>query len=262
MKNDDMLKELKEKLGDLDILEKDSSFKFTCKACGQCCHNRTEGQTIIVSPYDMFRIIKNANPEDPAVFIKKHFDFYVGHTSGLLIASLKTKDLFSGDNICTFLKKRDGSLKCSIHDHKPSACRLFPLGRMIAKEEDVIYFLQKDIHCNIGIKEEEKDEHTLREWIPDIEETEEAFFEFCNMTDRLESVIVSREVNKSNKIPTQMKNIYYKTQDEYLYRKYDYSKDFKTQFTKNVDDLLAFAKEYQKTFKLYEPKIKPKERKR
>lgn len=259
MKDNSPLKELKERVGNLDIIDRNDSFKFTCKACGKCCHNRNEGQTIIVSPYDMFRIVKNANPEDPTAFIQKHFDFYIGDSSGLLIASLKIKDLFNGENICTFLKKRDGSLKCSIHSHKPSACRLFPLGRMIdAKGKEVTYFLQKDIHCNMDIKEEERDEHTLKEWMPDMEETEEAFFEFSNMVGRLEKVIVSRKIKNSDKIPLTMKHVYYEKLDEYLYIKYDYSKDFKEQFKKNVDDLIDFAKNYKRLLIPYEPKIRPK----
>lgn len=256
--------ELKKRLGNHTILENEQSeFKFTCKACGQCCHNRTDEQTIIVSPYDMYRIVKEAKPDDPNDFIDKHFGFYIGSSSGILIAHLKTKDLFDGRNICTFLKSRDGSLKCSIHSHKPAACRLFPLGRIVGVDDNtkIKYFLQHDVKCNSTIKEEDKDTHTLREWIPDKDETEKAFLMFSDFTHRLIDVISPINVSDSKLLQDQTKMLYYSLMDMSLYRKYDYELPFDEQFESNIACLIEASAVFVDSFRHIDPKIAPRRKK-
>lgn len=252
---------LQERIGEFDFIDKEKTFKFSCVACGKCCHNRTKSATIIVSPYDMFRIVQNHAPEDPNAFIDKHFEFYIGDSSGLLLANLKSKDIFGGDNICTFLKKRDGKYQCSVHAYKPSACRLFPLGRVALEDNEIKYLLQKDVSCNMHIPEDQRDEHTLEEWMPDMKETEKAFFEFSEAVNKLTQVINLNAFNKSEKIGDKEKNLYYNLLDHTFYRQYDYSKDFFEQFNKNIENLLKVTKDLVALTAQMDKKTLPKERK-
>lgn len=255
-----MKDELRERLGDYTILDKgDSEFKFSCKACGQCCHNRKGDQTIMVSPYDMFRIVQAASPEDHRAFIEKHFGFYIGSSSGILIAHLKTKDLWDGRNICVFLKSKEGHLRCSIHDHKPSACRLFPLGRIIKSgTQEVQYIIQHDVNCNADMSQDDKDTHTVNEWIPDRAQTEAAFVNFSDFTHELYKTINLHVLNESKKLDQKSKNIIHNLMHIALYTNYDYTMDFKEQFDQNVKALIESCKLYVETFSQFDHKIIPR----
>lgn len=252
---------LQERIGEFDFINPEDTFRFSCVACGKCCHNRTEGATILVSPYDMYRIVKHQKPENPQEFIDKHFEFYIGHDSGLLLANLKSKDIFGGDNICTFLKKRDGQYRCSVHAYKPSACRLFPLGRVALEDNELRYLLQKDVSCNSHIPEDQRDEHTLKEWMPDMEETQKAFIDFSEKVNKIVEVINLNALSHSEKISDPQKNLYYNLLDQCLYRRYDYEKDFFEQFDDNIERLLGITKEFVALAAQMDKKIKPKERK-
>lgn len=259
---------LKERLGNYSLVNKENpQFKFTCAACGQCCHNRVDGQTIIVSPYDIFRIVKEAAPEDPKTFIEKYFGFYVGNSSGLLIAHLATKDLYGGDNICVFLKKKESGYKCSVHSHKPAACRLFPLGRIVEesmkgpeKEPVVQYVLQEDIGCNKHIPVDQRDLHTLEEWIPDLAETEKAFINFTKFTHEAYKIINLHALAESEKIGNRSKNILYTLMHALLYSLYEYDKPFDEQFKTNTATLLKGFETFVNEFKKIDYSIVPKRR--
>jgi len=95
------------------------TFKFSCKACGNCCRKREE--PIMLTGYGVFRIAKGLRIEMTEV-INKYTIGYVGGASKLPVLILKERQ----DGSCSLL--RNG--KCMVHDNKP----------LVATEK--IYFLQ------------------------------------------------------------------------------------------------------------------------
>lgn len=231
---EEMLDAIKERCKQDVVLlpEGNSTFQFTCKACGKCCFNRTGANSIILSPYDMFQILKHVpEPIDKNQFIKEHFVFHVGDSSALPIIYLNEK-VKDGKNICVFLEKQENSYKCKIHTYKPSVCRMYPVGRATNNLGDFAYFLQKD---TCGKTTKDSDTHTLDEWIPNRELSQKAFLEFSKFTTELYKVIPREVLLNLNEIVepevyVQIYNMFF----DLLYLNYDYSKDFFSQFENNT----------------------------
>lgn len=236
----------------------EDSFQFSCKACGQCCFNREGQNTIMLSPYDIYRLIKFYSKEGQTqeAFVEKHIEIYIGNNSGLPIAKIKTKELFDSKTICSFLKKdvQKNTYKCTVHQHKPSACRLFPLGRLAsssAKEkEDAIntfYFLQTDIGC--GDNSNIAETHTLDEWIPDRLETEKALKLFATFQGKLYRIIDLKAVRESEKLSAHSLDLFYNAFTGLLYFNWNPDKTFEEQFIQKETALLEMAKIFLECFK-------------
>lgn len=91
---------------------RESSFGYACGACGRCCY----GKTIPLNPYEVARLA--AHRELSTTEVLARFTNDCG-------ASLKSRE----DGACVFL----GDQGCTVHASRPLACRLYPLGRLVAK---------------------------------------------------------------------------------------------------------------------------------
>ncbi len=103
-----------------------------CEGCSACCHGM--GSSIIVDPYDFFRLSKKLNKSFEALLAES---LELNVVDGIILPNLK---LSGEDEACTFLNAEG---RCSIHDARPGICRLFPLGRYY-ENHDFKYFLQVD----------------------------------------------------------------------------------------------------------------------
>jgi Fe-S-cluster containining protein len=82
-------------------------FSYLCNACGRCCRNKA----ITLAPYDVLRLARAAGvPTSEAL---RRFTIRRG-------SILK----FGDDGACSAL---DGA-RCGVHEGRPLACRLYPLG--------------------------------------------------------------------------------------------------------------------------------------
>ncbi len=88
-------------------MERSSAFSYTCNQCGRCCRE----QVITLSPYDVIRIARAAN-----LMTSEAIKRYTLRRGSLL--------KFGEDGRCLAL---DG-VRCTIHQGRPLACRLYPLG--------------------------------------------------------------------------------------------------------------------------------------
>lgn len=269
--DNDVKKVLKRERG-IDVIEvnEKKGFNFTCQACGKCCMNRHNEDTILVFPRDVFQIIKHAkgldrSDEDAVVqYMVDKFGFYIGSSSGLPLCYLK-EDILSGSTTkCVFLKQEGDCFRCEIHDHKPSVCRLYPLGRITCLSEEgndlqIQYFLQSQT-CNTGKQGLKLKRHSLDEWIPDRKEAEEAFKTFSDFTGRLNKVIDLKLLNTSENLQGNFKiavNKFHNSYIEAMYSNYDYEQDFFQQFKKRADDFVEFATYAASLIAEVEPKIIP-----
>ncbi len=101
-----------------------------CAGCSACC--RGMGSTIVLDPYDVFRMEKRLGVSFETL-LAGHLELNV--VDGVILPNLK---LTGPQEQCSFLNAEG---RCSIHDSRPGICRLFPLGRYY-ENHDYKYFLQ------------------------------------------------------------------------------------------------------------------------
>ena len=124
-----------------------------CAGCCACCQGM--GNSIVLDPYDVYRLTSGLNCRFEDLLINK-LDLNV--VEGIILPNLK----MSGRNeSCAFL---DEEGRCSIHSIRPGICRIFPLGR-IYEDGSFQYFLQ--VH---ECKKTNRTKVKVKKWIdtPDI----------------------------------------------------------------------------------------------
>lgn len=108
-----------------------------CKGCSACCHGM--GETIILDPYDLWRLTVNLGVTANELLQEK-LELHV--VDGMILPNLRMNPTTSA---CGFLDKEG---RCSIHAYRPGICRLFPLGRYYEEPKEgqrkgsFRYFLQ------------------------------------------------------------------------------------------------------------------------
>lgn len=141
-------------------LKLSDTFVFSCQrelACfNTCCRNKD----LMLAPYDILRLKKALNVHSDKL-LEQYGLYRVDPVSGFPVISLG----MSRDDrkICPFVS-REG---CSVYMHRPTACRLYPLGRASAAgqgggAQEEFFFLLDTPHC-LGIKEQRI--LNLKEWI-------------------------------------------------------------------------------------------------
>lgn len=214
-------------------LGKKDKFNFSCKQCGDCCTYRVDEDSIIMSPYDVYRIAKAKNMTTSEVLVN-YAEFELGSDSRIPLALIKNKQ--EGiELVCSFQENH----KCSIQHDKPGACQMYPLGRMLTMEKDetthslqVDYFLQ-DIGCAGKIKGPNH-EHVVEKWFPNFEESEQAFVKYAEFTKVLCSHTMYREFIDHPRINEEMKQRLVNSLIEKIYVDYDTTKDFLPQLEENT----------------------------
>lgn len=119
-----------EEISDGKFYEVNDMVKAGCAGCGGCCQGM--GQSIVLSPLDIFRITSNLKVDFESLINDK---FELNVVDGIILPNIKIDGV--GEK-CHFL---DDENKCKIHGFRPDICRLFPLGRYY-EERNFKYFLQ------------------------------------------------------------------------------------------------------------------------
>ena len=236
----ELKKALKEMRGiDVELLRKDSSFKFECDMCGKCCTSSTI-DSILFKPYDIYKIAKGLNIKTSDV-LEKYAEFYIGGQSGFPIIRM----LSNNNGKCYFLKKAGNKSLCGINDFKPGSCSLYPLGRAIVTnknanenkdEQEVMYFLQ-DVNCGFKNKQ-----NTVDSWLGLHREYEEFVLKNeAYMFNKISKMIDLQELNLLFNSCSSMDKIiskYYSALLNLYYLNYNTDIDFKTQLIKNTEKIL------------------------
>lgn len=236
----ELKKALKEMRGiDVELLRKDSSFRFECDMCGKCCTANTI-DTILFKPYDIYKIAKGLNIKTSDV-LKKYTEFYIGGQSSFPIIRM----LSNKNGICHFLKNYGNKSLCGVNDFKPGSCSLYPLGRAVTTnknanenkdEQEVIYFLQ-DVNCGFKNKQ-----NTVDSWLGLHKEYEEFVLKNeAYMFNKILKMIDLQELNLLFNSSSSMDKIisrYYSALLNLYYLNYNTDIDFKTQLIKNTEKIL------------------------
>ena len=119
-----------------------------CKGCSACCQGM--GESIVLDPYDVYRLTKGLNLSFEALLEDK---IELNVFDGMILPNLK---MSGASEACAFLNEEG---RCSVHSIRPGICRLFPLGR-VYEDGGFQYFLQ--IH---ECKNENRTKVKVKKWI-------------------------------------------------------------------------------------------------
>ena len=243
--------------GEIGFLDENSEFEFACDQCGKCCRNRDD---ILLTPFDLYHMVR-ATGKPIEEIISKYGDTYIGDSSHLPIVRLRYREEPDGSTTCYFLGHKDGKAICRIHDNKPTVCRIYPLGKMVAlqpKDSTVPvdlkpkYFLQQepDEKC-VGLARSHREhvKQVVVDWIGGKENMEHA--------DRYSMLFNGflLEYNKLLKFDDLVKrpelaNMYFKMIAIKIYYDYDFSVDddaFLEQMKSNLDEVLWLTRIMEKS---------------
>jgi Fe-S-cluster containining protein len=102
-------------------LDLQSKLPLTCSRIGTCCH----GNQVLVNPFELYQIAK-----EKKISAKEFRDKYCD-LGGVRLLFNGNKDS-RGKQACS--QYTDG-FGCSVHEGRPLACRLFPIGRQVQNNE-------------------------------------------------------------------------------------------------------------------------------
>jgi uncharacterized protein len=140
----------------------EDTFTFSCHrdliCFNACCRNKH----LPLSPYDVLRL-KKALRVDSDTFLVEHAVYALDPRSGFPVISLKMSE--DEQRTCPFVCA-DG---CRVYNDRPTACRMFPLGRASGRgrnreARDQFFFLQ-DIPGCLGMNETRT--WSVEEWLKD-----------------------------------------------------------------------------------------------
>lgn len=143
-----------------------------CKGCSACCQGM--GQSIVLDPYDVYRLTKGLNLSFEALLYDK---IELNVFDGMILPNLK----MAGEReVCAFLNEEG---RCSIHSIRPGICRLFPLGRYY-ENGSFQYFLQ--IH---ECKNQNRTKVKVKKWIdtPDLKQNEKFILAWHDFVDDVQT---------------------------------------------------------------------------
>ena len=169
-------------------LERGDSFTFAChkdlRCFNACCRNKH----LPLSPYDVLRL-KRALQVHSDRFLVEYAAYALDPRSGFPIISLRMRE--DQERSCPFVTAEG----CGVYENRPTACRLFPLGRAsgIAKSgesRDRFFFLQ-DLPVCLGGGEN-------RTWVVDEWLKDQGLLPYLAINDKMLDLLFhpKREVGK------------------------------------------------------------------
>ncbi len=99
-------------------LDENNGFKFTCaKQCWDTCCREQNAGLLQLSVYDVYSLL-TIRPDIPVLDL---IQVKIDEETNLPRAFIK----WNSERVCPNLNNEDGT--CSVYDHRPFACRIFPL---------------------------------------------------------------------------------------------------------------------------------------
>ena len=129
-------------LGDCPRMEAGEPFDFVCAGCGDCCRNRRD---LLLSGYDLYRLARRLNL--PPRLTADAFCREFLAPESCLPALLLRPNARTGH--CPFFEAD----ACTVHDARPLACALYPLGQAIDPATGQIeYYCQMPL-CGSAVRD-------------------------------------------------------------------------------------------------------------
>lgn len=170
-----------EEISDGKLYEGEDLVEASCNGCkgkSTCCHGM--GTSIILDPYDIYRLTTNLNKTFEELLADK---VELNMVDGAILPNLK---MVGETEACAFLMDNG---KCSIHEQRPGICRIFPLGR-VYENNDFKYFLQVN-ECQNSSKTLSK----ISNWIdtPEPEKNKQFLIDWHYLLNDVECIVRSTQ---------------------------------------------------------------------
>jgi uncharacterized protein len=132
-------------------LKSGDTFRFSCSGALACFNTCCRNKDLSLTPYDVLRL-KRALDLHSDRFLERHVLYRPDPLSGFPVLSLRMRD--DADRRCPFV----GEGGCTVYPDRPTACRLYPLGRAMGRAsragmEEEFFFLLDTPAC-LGVLEE------------------------------------------------------------------------------------------------------------
>jgi hypothetical protein len=176
------------------------------------------GKSIVLDPLDIHRLVVHLNmPFEGLLGDKVELNI----VDGVILPNLKMSA--DNNNSCTFL---DTNGRCSIHEHRPGICRIFPLGR-VYENNDFYYILQVN-EC----PKENKSKIKVGKWIdtPNLKTNQKFISDWHYFIKNVGKIVLDLGNDAvAKKINMEILQAFYM-------EKYNTDEDFYTQFYKRLSD--------------------------
>lgn len=187
-----------------------------CKGNAACCHGM--GNSIILDPYDMYRLTTNLQITFEEMLVNK---IELNVVDGIILPNLKMEGQTES---CAFLNDEG---KCSIHSSRPGICRIFPLGR---------YYEDHSFHYFLQINECQNNSMTkikVSKWIdtPDYDNYERFLIDWHYFLNDIENIIKKSQDDKL------IKNLNMFILNRFFIKKYNSETDFYLQFYERLSEV-------------------------
>jgi hypothetical protein len=158
-------------------------FNFNCHkeiACFTLCCSKLN---MTLTPYDIVRLKRRLGLRSQ-VFLEKYTEVVMERD--IRFPMIKLRMLEAPEKKCPFVSDNG----CTVYEDRPSACRLYPIGRAATSVEGYMnpkekFFMVKESHCH-GFRESV--EWSLNEWIKS-----QGLDEYIKMNDKWLEIITSQK---------------------------------------------------------------------
>lgn len=137
-------------------------FRFLCHRDMKCFTRCCAGLNLVLMPYDILRLKKRLGlPSEE--FLNAYTEMQLDRHPRFPMVVLKMKD--EEGRRCPFLRSEG----CSVYEDRPSACRIYPIGRAAMNPGNAAgtqekYFVVREEHC-LGFGEPQ--DWTIEDWVAD-----------------------------------------------------------------------------------------------
>ena len=217
-----------------DRLYHSDTFTFACHeklACfNLCCRNKF----IPLMPYDVLRL-KNFLHIHSDDFLAQYALYNLDKDTGFPIISLKMMD--DEHKICPFV-----SLKgCKVYKDRPTACRLYPLGRASGFKEDGItkdeVFFRMDTPACLGVKE--KNLKKIADWLD-----EQGLNIYIKFNNKMRNIVFHPKRNKERPLDDQqVKKIMVACYNLDIFKDFVLNPEFIKTYNINKDNRIKISKD-------------------
>ena len=186
-----------------------------CRGCCDCCKGM--GDSVVLDPYDVWRLGLGLHKSADELLSK---ELVLSVVDGNILPHLAMK---GEEESCVFLNEEG---RCSVHEHRPGFCRLFPLGRYY-QENGFSYILQ--IHeCSNRNRTKVK----VKKWIdtPDLKRYEKFVYDWHEFLLKVQEIFYKAEDKEL------AKNLNLYVLGRFYRTPYDENRDFYEQFYERLKE--------------------------
>jgi Fe-S-cluster containining protein len=219
------------------------TFRFACHPGVRCFNACCGDLTLTITPYDALRL-RRALGEDSRTFITNRGTLVVAPDTGFPLLQLRM--MTGPGKPCPFVTAKG----CSVYEHRPAACRTYPLGRATRLTSsggiEQQFFLVREAHCR-GFEEE-------RDWTPATWLADQGLEAYNRSNDRLTDImgrqkltgrpIANRHTNMAFLALYQPDNFHKFIEDMKIFERLDLDEDRKRAILEDEEETLRFAMDW------------------